>query len=274
MKEDGVDLLEDFVFQMEEVSACPLCGGTDNEFKASKPGMVSKDMEYDLNYVECKSCGHIYMNPRPDDATLNALYSTGSYRGMLGNMSPTLDNFADEAWRGIRISSLISSMVVEGTIALNSIIDIGGSTGMLLYCITRAIWDRNNKQKITKVMNVELNPRFSIWGRQKGFLDVRTMKQASAYAPFDLVTCVHVLEHTNHPREFLAEVVSMGKTGSTYYIEVPRPRNSFGIFHPQVFTPENLASLCKELGLKPIFGGEIKVENTESREHMVLARRV
>jgi len=263
----------EFIFQFEEVGACPICGSPDRTPRATLPGIATKDKVHEIHYQKCTACGHVYMDPRPDDKTLEALYSTGSYRGLLGSMRPDLANFTDETWRGIRISSLLVSMRDEGIIDFNSAIDIGGSTGALLYILATGII-KNKKHKLTKLLNVELNPQFSIWGRAKGILDVRTMKQAAVYAPFDLVTCVHVLEHTNHPREFLAEVVSMGKSGSAYYIEVPTVRKgALGIFHAQAFPSEILITLCQDLGLEVIRAGVIAIEDNEPKEHMVVARK-
>jgi len=267
-----VDLPWEFVFTFENVGACPLCGNPDSELERTKPGIVTKDSEYELFYRKCQSCEHIYMDPRPDDKTIDVLYTTGSYRGLLGNMQPDLADFTTETWRGLRISSLLLGMEKEGAIVIDNAIDIGGSTGALLFILARGLWGEGHK--ITKLLNVELNTRFSAWGRQKGIMDIRTMEQAKPYLPFDLVTCVHVLEHTNQPREFLREVISMGKTGSTYYIEVPSIRKgAFGIFHPQVFSSEHLIALCQELGLEILRSGHIRVEGDEPKEHMVVARK-
>lgn len=267
------DLPEPFIFQFEEVGACPICGSTDRELKMSLAGIATESQTFEIHYQKCSACGQVYMDPRPDDKTVEALYSTGSYRGLLGSMRPDLGTFTNESWRGLRISSLITGMVEEGLITVKSAVDVGGSTGSLLYVLTRGLYDRTGT-KMTKLLNIELNPRFSIWGRESGILDVRTIKQAMTYAPFDFVSCVHVLEHTNHPREFLAEVVGLGKSGSTYYLETPTVRKgALGIFHAQAFPLEILISLCQDSGLEILRAGGITVEGHEMKEQMVVARK-
>src|SRR5438105_3712699 len=75
-----------------ETVACDLCGSTD-----ARPSLCVRDRMYGLpgefQLVQCQSCGLLYINPRPDKASIGAFY-------------PDLDYHAFQPGRGLKAKLL------------------------------------------------------------------------------------------------------------------------------------------------------------------------
>lgn len=78
----------------------------------------------------------------------------------------------------------------------------------------------------------------------------------------DLVISTEVLEHVQNPREFLREIVRIGKADATYFLTVPDARSEVLLKdvavqayfsepnHIQIFSPENFEDLIEACGLE------------------------
>jgi SAM-dependent methyltransferase len=76
---------------------------------------------------------------------------------------------------------------------------------------------------------------------------------------FDLITCVHVLEHVVDPLPFLRKARSLLGAGGRLFIEVPnvlRPqmslRRAFPLAHNYHLSPETLVAMLRRAGLSPL----------------------
>lgn len=129
-------------------------------------------------------------------------------------------------------------------------------------------------KKVDKILNVEPDAKFAMEGRKIGIADVRSVEQAKEFAPFDLVLCIHVLEHMNNPVEFVRKMLGLGVIGTSYFIEVPHPDTSseaYSLFHPQVFTQDSLALTLKQAGMERMFH-KYRMVREKILEHYVLAK--
>ena len=55
---------------------CDLCGSNDYELFASQTDLIHKSTTKLFNVVNCKKCGLIFTNPRPDIDSINNFYTT------------------------------------------------------------------------------------------------------------------------------------------------------------------------------------------------------
>jgi hypothetical protein len=268
----------EFVFEIEDQKFCPVCGSHEVQFKTTRNYKIASAGEAPIQYFECTACTHQFMSPRPTDKSLEVLYSTGAYRAMLSgsgnnNGGPTLGNFSEEAIRGKRVIWELVRMIKEGKIYANKICDVGGSTGTLIYMLVIDI--RKETGGKPKFLNIEPDSVFAYEGRKVGIPDVRSIEQAKEDGPFDLITCVHVLEHMNNPLSFLREMKSLGTTGTTYAIEVPHtddPSAAYSLFHPQAFSGKSLELLIERAGLKPMTYKEQKLPGGKILNQLIVAK--
>lgn len=270
-----MDTSKEFIFEMEEIHSCPLCGSEDIETFTNRTYKLAGS-HVALLYFQCKSCTHIFMNPRPTQESYTNLYNSGAYRAMLdspGTGGPTLMNYGGEAVRGQSVLQELMPRIMKGEVYTTSIVDVGGSTGMIIFMLAHEI--AKNLGVTTKGLNVEPDDVFANEGRKMGIAQVHSMSQAAPYAPFDIALCIHVLEHQNDVLTFLKEFVGLGNQRTFYYIDVPHtdsPKTAYSAFHPQAFTRESLDWACEQAGLQ-VLVHKYRVLRTETDSHFVLAKR-
>jgi len=271
-----MDTPKEFVFEMEEIDFCPVCGSKEIEPVGVRHYPVKTGEKVDIPYSKCKSCTHIFMTPRPTQESYDKLYSTGAYRAMIDGPEtggPSLINYAEESIRGHNLMQEIVPQMEKSSIYVNSIVDVGGSTGMTLYMMRYGVTRLLNRN-LEKLLNVEPDATFAMEGRRIGIADVRSIEQAMEFAPFDLVLCVHVLEHFNNPVDFLKKLQKLGTTGTSYFISVPHPDTenaAYSLFHPQAFTQDSLTLSLKQAGLERMFHKYNMVKG-KILEHYILAK--
>ncbi len=172
----------------------------------------------------CKSCGLVYHDPRLDEQDVVALYEERYRRHSLKDTT-TPDQFFDKivsipksesenynkvAWLKPRLLNFMKET------ADPAMLDIGCSAGMLikLFLDDMPGWSG---------AGVEPTKRFAeVAGRRVG-VPVRSEIYRSGLfgRKFNLITLVHVLEHTIDPVRFLSEIRKDLAEGGLVFIEVP-----------------------------------------------------
>ena len=211
----------------------------------SAPALTVKFCSGDLpvltssTFVICPTCGLVAQSPRMSDKRIEQYYSSGLYRETLGLSTEAMD--ADEKRRALDVAVWLD----KRGITPSSHVDIGASRGYLLSEVganTQAGYDVNpgyaGHDKIWKVGD----------------------------STFDLLTSIHVLEHTTDPQTDLYWYTSM----FTKYvlIEVPGINATGGALrfaHLWYFPPKVLADMMVKCGM------EI-VEIDESSNTRILAQ--
>ncbi|HIH32494.1 TPA: class I SAM-dependent methyltransferase, partial [Candidatus Woesearchaeota archaeon] len=203
----------------------------------------------DLDMFFCMNCGHVFNNAFD--------YSILSYSEDYDNTlhySPKFQAFAEKL-----VDHLIETYNLKG----KNIIDIGCGKGDFLNLICKlgenhGIGFDASYQKERSEENP--NVRFV-----KDFFNDKY-----ADLPVDLVSCRHVLEHIEDPKEFLLGIIkAVGKNNPIFYIEVPNALytiKDMGIWdliyeHVSYFTKESIQYLFNSCGLKILdisedFGGQ------------------
>lgn len=217
-----------------KLDTCPDCGG----------GLSQYDMAYTAPYFEvefcngrlpmvtvsnfksCDACGLVVQSPRMTDERIIYYYSSGLYRDTLTLTSADMD--ADEQRRASDVADWLRQQSVKPKRHL----DIGCSRGYLLESVGASVQH-----------GYDNNPSYS--GHIRVYGDKSKLQQ------YDLVTAVHVLEHTINPAQEIEWYKSL--TTDLLLIEVPGENCKGGplrFAHLYYFPPETLVDMLIWAGLR------------------------
>jgi 2-polyprenyl-3-methyl-5-hydroxy-6-metoxy-1,4-benzoquinol methylase len=214
---------------------CVLCGSRDA--RAFHAGLAPK---YDglvvdarVSFVVCAGCGLVYQHPRLTTEHLDALYTQG-LRSHMGAATPTTAYLAyasqvaatDFAWLERAWPSLGTGELPRH----GRLLEIGCATGRFLARARERGWS---------VAGVEPEREYSEFGRRQDGLEIRTgfaEDVALTPASFDLIACLHVVEHVPHPVKFLEIARTLLRPGGHLYVVVPNLRQyDVSARHPELF---------------------------------------
>lgn len=178
---------------MEEV-ACEICGV--NETK----NIISTDK---FNIVQCKRCGLVYMNPRPDEAWMNKYYE--DYSSNLNIF------FKEERLYKLRFNERLDE--IERFKRGGILLDTGCSVGYFLELAKKRGW---------QVSGVEFSPKSADVARRNaevlvGLIEEIDLKSES----YDVITMWHLIEHLRYPSKVLEKVRRALRQEGLLAIETP-----------------------------------------------------
>lgn len=198
---------------MQRLDKCPICGsdslkvwggiGLNPTLHTDLFGIKGIRLGVMSTYDECQACTIVFQNPCPTEQEVNHFYSSGEYRKSIGISESAQDR--DEMERADRVAGWLSCLDNP-----TSHLDIGFSRGHLLRAVgaermcgldimTDYYPDDNNIQATPEV------------GER-----------------FDLVTCVHTLEHMYRPLNVLNTMYGRLNPNGWLYIEVPGEHTTGG----------------------------------------------
>lgn len=194
---------------MEKLDACPVCNHREFElFSKIKDHFLSGET---FNLNQCKNCGFVFTNPRPEANDLGRYYQSEEYfshsktkKGLITFLYNTVKNYSLG-----RKYKLISSHKNTGTI-----LDIGCATGEFLNYFKSKGWE-------TIGIEPAENPRtFAI---QNYSLDVRDEDSIANLdkESFDVITMWHVLEHIPGLNERIDQIRQLLKPDGLLVIALP-----------------------------------------------------
>lgn len=185
--------------------ACPLCGAGETEhLYTARDRLVGRPGEFPV--VRCRSCGFVYLNPRPTPEALGSYYPDEYY--------PVDDGC--ETRDAITVARGLLRRVEEVSPGRSlRILDAGCGTGLFLKFARDAGHD---------VQGIELSESAVQYGRQVYGIPIEQGTLEGADLPseaFDVVTMWHVLEHTPDPVAALKVVEHVLKPGGMLLFGVP-----------------------------------------------------
>jgi len=178
---------------------CPVCCGDSIKWIPGKLFDQYAEQEMYLDWYEkyngyqCQQCSTIYQNPMPD---LTEYYASGDYRKEWPS-----DKMLD-AKRADRILSLVEHFKIEP----KSCLDIGCGRGELLRLLEIYYF--------AKIVGLEYDPGIAE-------IDDVVYSKDDVDGKFDLITCIHVMEHMPNPREELEWMLDKLNPGGTIILEIP-----------------------------------------------------
>jgi len=231
-----------------ETTPCDLCGST-----LTRPYLGVHDRIYDLpgefQIVHCEQCGLLYINPRPNRASIGQYYPGLTYHAFRpdGGLKAALKRYMrqNEA-KGL----------LEGLPGGAKVLEIGCGTGDLLVALREAG---------AEVMGVEPNADAAEAARSRSRLHVEIGMLddvALESAQFDLVFMKYALEHVHSPRATIHQIANLLLPGGRAVFWIPNAASwdarLFGGYwrgldaprHLYIFTPTTIRELIATAGMQ------------------------
>lgn len=196
---------------LEKVSTCPICGAS--EFA---PFLVCKDHTTSQQLFEiqnCKTCGFVLTNPRPDSLTIGEYYVSNVY--ISHNAKP--NGLLDLAYFLARKFTLQwKKRLITRYNKPGSLLDYGCGTGEFLNTCKNGGWDCYGVEPSEQARNLALQTtgatilnKYEDLGNQK----------------FDIITLWHVLEHVHDLDNLILKLKDSLTKSSTLLIAVPNHKS-------------------------------------------------
>jgi len=222
---------------------CNLCGADNAEFLHTR----KFDNGVLHNYVKCRRCGFVYVNPLMSEKELAKFYEDDYY---------VFDEIYDRLNKENSVRDFEDIRKVVG-LGKKRILDIGCAKGFLLNAAKKAGWE---------AYGLDISEPAAAIARKKFGLDVFTGSIESAPYKnefFDVVCAFDYLEHVRNPCKALRKMSAMLRKGGTLVIEAPNIESIyykmtgkywsvFNPFHIYHFTPKTLSAMMKKSGLEPV----------------------
>lgn len=180
---------------------CPMCGSGEVRSLYER---TFQERRWTL--ARCRVCGQHYTSPTPTEADLNSFYE-GDYHKALRAEGATEAAFGAKY---ARYADALGRHLPSGRV-----VDVGCSTGLLV----RTLCDRGYQAE-----GIELNPWSAEWGRTHYRVPIHTTPlEKSGFEPgsLDAVMMTDVLEHTQHPRDYLREIGPLLRPGAIVFVTFP-----------------------------------------------------
>jgi hypothetical protein len=167
------------------------------------------------NVLLCKNCGSKFFDVNVSSEQLGKLYD--GYRGesyfrQRNNYEPwysrqincSLGSDKEFSLRRVVLIDALSKALIKNE--FESVLDHGGDRGQMLKC---------------KTINAIRKCVFEVSGVQSedGVESVTYEQLHSVF--WNLILSCHVLEHLPNPKQYLLDLVGLGKSGTVYFFEVP-----------------------------------------------------
>jgi 2-polyprenyl-3-methyl-5-hydroxy-6-metoxy-1,4-benzoquinol methylase len=209
----GILIYSTFFQKQKKEMICNFCCNSNHRLLHNLNDIRHKTTtEYHL--VACENCGLLYLDPQPDDAELDAVYSQ-DYQCFVGAIEETPSFIA--RWAQLyglnRRCKTILKYKKSGIL-----LDIGCSTGNFL--------NQMQKNEGWQVIGIEPTLHAAQFASDHYKLNIYTTDLiASNFPPskFDAVTLWDVLEHTHNPREHLQEIFRILQPNGIIVIKAPNP---------------------------------------------------
>lgn len=207
---------------MIHTDRCPICHSTHLQQRAHKgidqEVMFGRMNELDIIlskvtlYDQCLTCGVYFQNPRWTDEEIRHYYTKGVYRSELKMDEDSQSK--DEAERALRIAATIRKHVGDGWKHL----DVGAGRGYLL-------------REVNSKFPIAVEPDDTRLEYVKPFR-YDSLEEVNE-GHFDLITCIHALEHMTDPMNALSEMKQrLVRWHGRLVIEVPSDRSPGGWARP------------------------------------------
>lgn len=233
---------------MQTINYCPQCGSsliralydvivTPTDIGWAKLLEEHNCSSFNYNIMHCSSCGLVFRDLRFSDSDLNILYGN--------NLSEKMRPLSHYWGRSQEICDWIFSRVGINISGIR-ILDIGGGQGEISDWFVEVL---NCKCDVFDYgsSNNSYKPGLNIVG------------EIDPGVEYDLIMCNHVLEHVNHPAEFLKPFITHSNPNTIFYFEVPFELIHYYCFkskghyeHINYFSISSVHNLGFALGLNPL----------------------
>lgn len=232
--------------------SCPICSGTNTE----NITLYYESGQSDDRWTYCHDCDLFFVRNMPDSEDEFQKYASGEYRGDIvikwakrAGRTPEQVAWVEIINEAMRAQHMIMVMEENEFVPMR-FLDVGASQGILALAV-KASW------KDCEVWGVE--PFTANVGADKVYDDLKFVQSMDeVMGTFNVITCIHTLEHIPNPVEFLSKIAEHLEPDGHLLIEVPcydkevPGTNPFHKDHVFTYTLRGLGSVLERAGLKPV----------------------
>ncbi len=201
-----------------ENTVCPLCG--EDRSLSYRQNMYRIERMF-FHLVRCP-CGMVYVNPRPDAATIERMYDDLEYYSEGYTCGVETEGYFDRREEYLaEHDASIAQLERETGLKPGRLLELGAAGGFLLEAARRRGWS---------VRGVEISPPAAAYAREElglevfqGVLDDAPFEEGS----FDAAIAENVIEHTTEPDRVAARLGRLLRPGGYLVVVVPGYVNSF-----------------------------------------------
>jgi SAM-dependent methyltransferase len=242
----------------EPIARCPVCdngGFTPHSFGYDYELRTCRNT---WRFVECNTCRHVWLNPRPAISTLATIYPPHYYAY---NYTTQVNSLALKIKNGMDRKKFQGMLRVLGR-PIRSFVDIGCGDGRYLRFAEEAGVPKNRDY------GLELDPAAVKRLNDQGWVGLcQRVEDCTDIAPgsIDLATMFHVIEHVDDPKAVARQAAKWIAPGGLFVIETPNidsfdarlfKKTYWGGYHiPRhwnLFTPASLRRLLEDAGLEVV----------------------
>ena len=219
-----------------ELRNCPICNKNDFSFLFLKNGG---------NYVQCKNCELVYLNPCFTDKHLEIFYKN------MHNMQAKIVKDESLFYRKIYSYGIKNINKFVKPKNKKRILDLGCSSGLFLDIAKEKRWE---------TFGLELNEKEIEISKQNHNVKNINLYQAQKEfnVKFDVITMWDVIEHVKDPHELLKTIKKCLRPGGLFFFQTPNVNslaarvlkekcNVFdGIEHVNLFNEKNIYNIAKK----------------------------
>lgn len=247
-----------------EVS-CNNCGCDETDFITSGCEHEYNNTTNDIfTVVNCRRCGLLYLNPRPDVCELKTIYPSNYYAYNLHKQSVESEighSPLFQARKFVYLSRLRKALAYCKAAGILKVLDIGCADGRALDWYLKLGADK------VETYGVDFDEAAVTTARRAGH-QVYLGRFEAVEIPenmFDLAVATHVIEHVADPKAFARKAFSVLKPGGIFLCETPNAaawdarvfrKQHWGGYHfPRhwvFYTPVTIKNLAEELGFEVV----------------------
>ena len=198
---------------MEKINKCLVCEKEEFKNYLNCTDWFLTNEKFDI--IECKNCGFIFTNPRPEINIIEKYYESEDYISHT-NQKKSVLNSVYEIVRKQKIKNKykLISKISSG----KRILDIGCATGELLNKFKKSNWSVHGIEPNEKARNFAIeNYGLNVNGEE----ELNNLKEKG----FDVIMMWHVLEHVPLLNERIKELKRLLKSDGVIIIAIPNPES-------------------------------------------------
>lgn len=190
---------------------CVLCGSDEAVPEASGYDFEYHTVPNRFQFVRCRRCGHLYLNPRPSAADLGTIYPS-NYYAFSGVKSPLVARVR-RRWEAGKVR-LYRDLVGDGP---RRILDVGCANGRFLSLLRDygpVQWD---------LVGIDIDATAVEQARAQGFRAYvsRVEDFKAERGEFDAVIMLQLIEHVDDPAMICERVHALLRPGGFFIVETP-----------------------------------------------------
>jgi 2-polyprenyl-3-methyl-5-hydroxy-6-metoxy-1,4-benzoquinol methylase len=231
--------------EVEILNSCPACGSAN--FTVLSEVSLPNENAF-LSTALCDHCNHVFRNTRPSEEWFFRAFDDRHAQQQQAGVSPI--NQEVEADRYKRYAAIGEFFKVNFP-EVKSVLDVGCGPGTGLIALNDLGFN---------CTGIDADESRASYAVEKGLkIFIGAWKDYHTEEGFDVVSCIHSLEHFYEPEKFLSEISQRVKDNGYLYIEVPDTldhvkdwNDSLYLAHLSNFNQFSLALLAQNCGWEAV----------------------